>query len=140
MLLQVLLQLLACPPGGISRSELKAVILAGSLVGRAAENDARVPAADSELEGIIHGLSPWLVSSSRNRCDNLLRLEHAVVRRCVRRRYDPLWDPSTCFDEGGVGSAVRVPSPLPEIEEDRNGYAWVLARVWTAGPEKLQVC
>ena len=137
--LQVLLQLLACPPGGISRSELKAVLLAGPLVGRAAETDARVPAADIELEGIINGLSPWLVSSRYHRCDSLLRLEHTVVRRCVRRRYDPLWDPGTSSDESEGGNAAKRPSLLSAIEEDRHGYAWVQARVWTVGTDNLQV-
>ena len=132
------MQLLACPPGGLPRSELKALLRAGNLVGRAADSDARVPSADMELEGILNELTPWLVSSGRNRCDSLLRLEHATIRRAVQRRYDQLWNPSPS-EEDESGCTTSSSLSLTEKEQDRQGYAWVRASIWTVGKEKLQV-
>jgi hypothetical protein len=133
---QVLLQLLACPPDGILRADLKAILRAGPTVGRAADSDALVPAADVEVEGVLDALEPWLVPAGRSRCDSLLRLEHAVVRRAARRRYDSKWDPGSSDEEvSSIGAAPPRAGPEP----DRNGYAWVRARVWSIGMEAVQV-
>jgi hypothetical protein len=109
------------------------------LVGRAADSDSVVPAADVELEAVLKALTPWLVPASRNRCDGMLRLEHTLVRHAARRRYDLLWDPDIMEDDVSLGTGATRPSIPQESAQDRQGYAWVVARIWTVESKKLQV-